>query len=187
MTREDIAKSLKPIKWRDDTYKPNEVFLIAVFDRRYATIYGVPGRNMTITIYARYYNMPDPPVTYKGVTMDEAKMIARYWQIEEEYRRLQIEEQKEKERKAKMLDDIKDHILENVTLHFSCLNNGCLWESDTPIGRYSIRHSDRGYYIMMPDDQYYVGGYNSLENAKERCVDHYKYSLIDAIKEGSKQ
>lgn len=96
MTREDIASSLKPIEWRDDTYKPKEVFFIAFFDRRYAAIYGVPWGKLTITIYARYYNMPDPPITYKNVTMAEAKMIARYWQIEEEYRRLNLEEQKEK-------------------------------------------------------------------------------------------
>ena len=92
MTRTDIAISLKLITWREDKYEPNEVYLIGVFGRRYAIISGMLGRKLTITINMRYCTEPDPPITYKDVTMDEAKMIARYWQVEEACRHFDIDE-----------------------------------------------------------------------------------------------
>lgn len=92
MTREDIAKSLKPITWREDKYEHNEVYLVATLDRRYAIISGMLGRKLTITIRMINCSKPDPAITYKDVTMDEAKMIARYWQVEEACRHFNLDE-----------------------------------------------------------------------------------------------
>ena len=93
MTREDIAKSLKPIVWHDDSYKHNEVVLMGSFDRKYAIISGLLGRKMEVTICTVTTSKAYPRITYKNVTMDEAKMIARYWQVEEACRHFNLDEQ----------------------------------------------------------------------------------------------
>lgn len=119
--------------------------------------------------------------------MEEAMLIARHWQIEEEYRRLNLEEKKEKEKKSKMLNDIKAYIRENVTLHFSRFDDVNSWDSNTSIGDYSIEYSGGAYSIMTPDDEYYKGVYNDLASAMDACIEYHRNALIRAIEDGSKK
>ena len=119
--------------------------------------------------------------------MEEAMSIARHWQIEEEYKRLSVEEQKKKENDSKMLNDITAYIRENVTLHFTRFADGSPLYSNTPIGYYEIEYSGGAYSIMTPDDEYHKGVYNDLASAMEACIEYHRNALIRAIEEGSKK
>ena len=118
--------------------------------------------------------------------MEEAMSIARHWQIEEEYKRLSVEEQKKKENDSKMLNDITAYIRGNVTLHFTRFDDVNSWDSNTSIGGYSIEYSGGAYSIMTPDDEYHKGVYNDLASAMEACIEYHRNALIRAIEDGSK-
>ena len=187
MTQEEIAKTLKPIKWQEDAYKPNEVYFMGCFGRRFAVISGTVRGKITLTINPRYNYMPDPPTIYKDVTIEEAMQIARHWQVEDEYKRLSIEDQKEKERRSKLLDDIKSYIRSNVTLHFVRYGHAEEWFTQTEIGYYSIEYSGGAYSIMTPDDEYHKGVYTDLASAMDACIEYHRNALIRAIEDGSKK
>lgn len=85
------------------------------------------------------------------------------------------------------LNDIKDYIQSNVTLHFVKYDCAEAWFTQTEIGYYEVEYSGGSYSIMTPDDEYFKGCYSDLEGAMNACIEHHRNALIKAIEDGSKK
>ena len=85
------------------------------------------------------------------------------------------------------LNDIKDYIQSNVTLHFARYDLNGRYFTQTEIGYYEIEWSGGAYSIMTSDEDDFKGVYNDLENAMSACIEHHRNALIRAIEEGSKK
>lgn len=80
MTRTDIAISLKPLNWMEDELDNGDPVLSADYDVYNAYIKEENDGTATLTIF--YTGDPDPEVKYTGLTMQEAKEIARLHQVD---------------------------------------------------------------------------------------------------------
>nr|WP_314759751.1 hypothetical protein [uncultured Porphyromonas sp.] len=80
MTRTDIAISLKPLNWMEDELDNGDPVLSADYDVYNAYIKEENDGTATLTIF--YTGEQDPEVKYTGLTMREAKEIARLHQVD---------------------------------------------------------------------------------------------------------
>lgn len=85
------------------------------------------------------------------------------------------------------LNDIKDYIQSNVTLHFVKYDCAEAWFTQTEIGYYEVEYSGGSYSIMTPDEDDIKGMYSNLASAMDACVEHHRNALIRAIEEGSRK
>lgn len=85
------------------------------------------------------------------------------------------------------LNDIKDYIQSNVTLHFVRYDHEDLWFTHTETGCYEVEYSGGSYSIMTPDEEYFRGVYSDLASAMDACIEHHRNALIRAIEEGSRK
>lgn len=85
------------------------------------------------------------------------------------------------------LNDIKDYIQSNVTLHFVKYDHIEGWFTQTEIGYYEVEYSGGSYSIMTPDEEDFRGMYSDLASAKNACIEYHRNALIRAIEEGSKK
>lgn len=85
------------------------------------------------------------------------------------------------------LNDIKDYIQSNVTLHFAKYDHANEWFTQTEIGCYEVEYSCGSYSIMLPDEEYFRGMYSDLASAMDACIEHHRNALIRAIEEGSRK
>lgn len=79
MTRTDIAISLKPLNWMEDELDNGDHVLSADCDVYNAYIKEENDGTATLTSF--YTGEPDPGIKYTGLTMQEAKEIARLHQV----------------------------------------------------------------------------------------------------------
>ncbi len=84
------------------------------------------------------------------------------------------------------LNDIKDYIQSNVTLHFAKCNHANSWFTHTEIGYYEVEYSGGAYSIMTPDEVDFIGIYSDLASAMNACIERHRNALIRAIEDGSK-
>ncbi|WP_456098079.1 hypothetical protein [Porphyromonas sp.] len=85
------------------------------------------------------------------------------------------------------LNDIKDYIQSNVTLHFVKYDHVNRWFTQTEIGYYEIEHSGGTYSIMKPEEDYFAGCYSDLSSAMNACIEYHRNAIIKAIEDGSKK
>lgn len=85
------------------------------------------------------------------------------------------------------LNDIKDYIQSNVTLHFVKYDCAEAWFTQTEIGYYEVEYSGGSYSIITPDEDYFNGCYSDLASAINACIKHHRNALIRAIEDGSKK
>lgn len=85
------------------------------------------------------------------------------------------------------LNDIKDYIQSNVTLHFVKYDCAEAWFTQTEIGYYEVEYSGGSYSIMTPDDDNSKGVYSDLASAMDACIEYHRNALIKAIEGGSKK
>ena len=85
------------------------------------------------------------------------------------------------------LNDIKDYIQSNVTLHFERYDRNGRYFTQTEIGYYEIECSGGAYSIMTPDEDCFKGVYYDLESAMNACIEYHRNALIKAIEDGSKK
>lgn len=84
------------------------------------------------------------------------------------------------------LNDIKDYIQSNVTLHFARYDKNGSYFTQTEIGYYEIEGSGGSYSIMTPDEDDFKGCYSDLASAMDACIEYHRNALIKAIEDGSK-
>lgn len=84
------------------------------------------------------------------------------------------------------INDIKDYIKNNVTLHFARYYHANRWFTQTEIGYYEVEYSGGAYSIMTPDEDDFRGMYSDLASAMDACIEHHRNALIRAIEDGSK-
>ena len=80
MTRTDIAISLKPLNWMEDELDNGDPVLSADYDVYNAYIKEENDGTATLTIF--YTGELEPEIKYTGLTMREAKEIARLHQVD---------------------------------------------------------------------------------------------------------
>ncbi|RKV80366.1 MAG: hypothetical protein D8H91_05075 [Alloprevotella sp.] len=85
------------------------------------------------------------------------------------------------------LNDIKDYIQSNVTLHFVKYDRTDGWFTQTEIGYYEVEYSGGTYSIMTPEEDYFMGCYSDLASAMDACIEYHRNALIKAIEDGSKK
>lgn len=85
------------------------------------------------------------------------------------------------------LNEIKDYIRSNVTLHFVRYDHAEAWFTQTEIGYYEVEYSGGSYSIMTPDEDDFIGMYRDLESAMNACIEYHRNALIKAIEDGSRK
>lgn len=80
MTRNDIAISLKPLKWEEDELDNGTPVLTADYDVYNAYIEKKEDGTVMLTIF--YVDEMEPEVKRKGLTMEEAKAMTREHQVD---------------------------------------------------------------------------------------------------------
>ena len=70
------------------------------------------------------------------------------------------------------LNDIKDYIQSNVTLHFVKYDCAEAWFTQTEIGYYEVEYSGGSYSIMTPDEDDIKGMYSNRANTTIRRGRH---------------
>nr|WP_311450816.1 hypothetical protein [uncultured Porphyromonas sp.]DAJ31184.1 MAG TPA: hypothetical protein [Caudoviricetes sp.] len=80
MKRIDIAISLKPLNWMEDELDNGDPVISAYYDGYNAYIKEENDGKTTLTIFSEGETAPD--IKYTGLTMQEAKEIARLHQVD---------------------------------------------------------------------------------------------------------
>lgn len=81
MTRNDIAISLKPLKWEEDELDNGTPVLTADYDVYEAYIKENGNGTVTLTIFY-IGNLEEPKIKYTRLTMEEANDITRLLQVD---------------------------------------------------------------------------------------------------------
>lgn len=83
MTREEIAKSLKPLEWiRGEDYYGNQIISAELLTKT-AYIKEQDGGHVTLLFGRDNGNKIDVIKSYGGIPMSVAKVLAREWQVSE--------------------------------------------------------------------------------------------------------